>query len=135
MTKFGIQISKPGASVKSTNILDKILDNQYPFLKAFKQGTVSINVTAAGTYSVDVSHGLGYYPVCIYYVAADPNNPTLKSFGNFAASGVGGEIGSECYMTKALARFFWKDSFASGWTGSYPYKVTFYYYIFHDKIE
>lgn len=134
---FGIKIAQPTKSVKSTNILDINVRNDIPFLKAFKQGQASVSVTKAGTYTVDITHGLGYFPFHMFFVAPDPNHPDRKYFGSFAAEGVGpngGTIGSEAYVTKTALRLGWEDTTPNGWI-NYPYTVTFYYYIFYDKLE
>lgn len=135
MARYGIKVAKPGKSAKSSNLLDEIIDNQYPFLKAFKQGVVSVNVTGAGTYTIDVTHGLGYFPTMIYFVAPDPANPTRKFFGSSAANGPGGQIGNEAFIDKTKIRFGWQDTSVGGAFAAYPYKVSFYYYIFYDKLE
>jgi hypothetical protein len=133
MTRRGIQIAKIGKNAESSQILDKLLDERFPLLKAYKQGVASVNVTAAGTYTVDIVHGLGYVPMFVYFVAPDPNDPSKKFFGSSAANGPGSLIANEAYATKEILRLAWQNT-GAGFV-SYPYKVSFYYYIFYDKLE
>lgn len=136
MSKFGLQVSSTGKNVKTADSLNKSIDApDLALLKTFKQGSASIDVTASGTFTVEVTHGLGYHPIVIYFIAPDPNNPTRKFFGSSAANGVGGGIANEMIITKNTVKFAWSDTTTSGYIGSRPYKVTFYYYIFADPLE
>lgn len=133
MSKYGFKVAKIGKSVDLATILDNIIDNDFPFLKSFKQGTMSVNVTAAGTYTVSFRHGLGYAPFFVHYAAPNPANPDRKYIGCVAATGPGGTIGIDSYIDNEVLTLSWKDTNAAGAT-AYPYVVTFYYYIFYDKI-
>lgn len=134
MTNFGIQVAKTGKKVLSQNKLDEAIDNNFPLLKAFKQGSGAVNVSANGTYSFDVEHGLGYYPVYIYLIAPDPTNPSRRYLGNMGASGAHGNIDADSFIDKEKLRIAWTDN-SGGDFKTFPYTVTFYYYIFYDKLQ
>lgn len=136
MTDYGILVAKKNKSAIPPVLLDDSINNKYPFLKAFKQGVAAVNVTGPGTFTADITHGLGYYPFFIYLGSPDPNNPTRRYLGNFGATGPHGSIGMDSYITKEILKLGWTDTSASpGSFRTYPYTVTFYYYIFYDKLQ
>lgn len=130
MPDFGIQISDI-KNVKTSLPRELSLNSQEKYFKAFKQGEIAINVTGTGSFSVEVVHGLGYVPAYIFFAAFDINNLARRYVGEAAASGVGGTIGSDSYMTAEKLVLGWNEPDIR----SYPFKITFYYYIFYDVIE
>jgi len=136
MTSYGIKVTKENKSVKSTNPLDISIDNAKPFLKTFKQGFQAVNVTGPGNWLINITHGLGYHPVYVHMTSPDPNFPERRYPGKAAANGPGGQIAIDSYITKEVLTLGWQDtSVAPGSFRTYPYTITFYYYIFYDKLE
>lgn len=131
----GIKVANIG-NVKTASSLNLSLDNTKPFLKTFMQGFKAVNVTGPGDWLVNITHGLGYYPIYVHMTAPDPNNPQRRYPGKAGADGPGGSIAIDSYITRAVLTLGWRDtSAAPGSFRAYPYTVTFYYYIFYDKLE
>lgn len=135
MSDIGLQISKPGSDANTSDASRMSASSKFPFLKTFKQGEASVNVTGPGVFSATVTHGLGYQPAFVHLESPDPNNPSRRYLGRFAAQALA-IIAAESYVTKDALILSWADT--SGSPGSfraYPYKVTFYYYIFTNPLE
>ena len=136
MKDIGLRVSKLTKSALNGVIKDTLLTSEYPFLKTFKQGEAAVNVTGAGTFSVQIDHNLGYHPIFIHLQAVDPNSPERRYLGRFAAQQLADFIGVDSYITRSTLTLAWYDnSAAPGSFRSYPYVVTFYYYIFYDPLE
>lgn len=133
MTDFGIKVSKPLFDVNTAADKDMILTSKYPFLKAYLQGSFDVVVTAAGVFTNTISHNFGYKPAYLHLVIPDPNTPTRRTLGNFAASALG-QIRCESYITTTDLTIGWQDT-SAGFFHSFPYTVHFYYYLFYDKLE
>ncbi len=131
MRKFGIQTSI-GIDVIKAVSRNKSFNSQENYLKSFMQGVAAVKVTGAGIFSTDITHNLGYQPVFIHLGAADPVNPARRSLGRSAASGPGGTIGIDSHMTKEKLTMAWQEGTIP--TRTYPFYVTFYYYIFYNSL-
>lgn len=135
MSEIGLKVSDINKSVESKDIKDILLNSNFPFLKTFKQGEVSVSVTTKGAYSVAVTHGLGYHPAFFHFNTAVAALPTTRFPGRFAAQSTF-LIAVDSYVTKSELIFTWADtSNAPGSFRTYPYVITFYYYIFYDPLE
>lgn len=131
MVEYGLETSD--VDLRKAKQREKSFSSKEKYFKAFKQNVVSINVTAVGSYSVEVVHGLGYVPVYIFFGAFDSSNLNRRYRGEATASGPGGTLGSDSYIDKEKLVIGWNEPTGTG--HSYPFKVTFYYYIFYDKLE
>lgn len=135
MSDYGAKVSVSGSDVKTAPDTSLILNSKYPFLKAFAQGSFSVNVTGPGTFSGVITHNLGYFPAFLHLGAPDPNNPARRYTGRTAANGPGGAIAIDSYITTSDLTIGWRDTSASpGGFRAYPYTVNFYYYIFYDEL-
>lgn len=115
----------------------KSLKKNEKLLKVFKQGTIAVNVTGPDVWVATITHGLGYHPVYVFQAAPDPTNPQRRYFGHMGASvPLEGGIGLDSQIDKNELKLAWLDnSDAPGYFRAYPYTVTFYYYIFYDRLE
>jgi len=135
MADYGIKVSKAGYNVNTASNKDLILTSQYPFLKAYAQGSFSLSITGPGTYTTNIYHNFGYFPVFLHYGEVDPANPARRYFGRFSASSPYGVIAIDSYTTTTTLTIGWRDTSASpGYFATYPYTVYFYYYLFYDEL-
>jgi len=133
---YGLKISKAGYDVKTADNENLILTSDYPFLKAYLQGSFSLSITADGTYTNGVTHGLGYHPAYLHLGVyfATLGDTDKRILGCWSAEGPGGEIAVDSYITDNILTIGWKDT-TGGSFESYPYTVYFYYYLFYDKLN
>lgn len=135
MVDYGFKVSKAGYDVKTADDKDMILTTKYPFLKAFSQGSFSLTITGAGTFTQTLTHNLGYHIAYLYLGIYDPTQPTRRYLGSFTAQSPFGYIQSDSYTTTNTVVIGWKDTSASpGFFATYPYTVYIYYYLFYDEL-
>ena len=133
MSNYGIKIAKSGHTITEADQY-MILTSKFPFMKAKNQGSLSVNVTGAGTFSATVTHSLGYYPAFIHYSIVDPVDTSDRYMARWEAGG-GYLIGVDSYITASTLTIGWEDTSPSpGSFASYPYTVYFYYYLFYDNL-
>lgn len=135
MTDYGIKISIAGQDVKTATDAQMVLTSKFPFLKAYAQGSATLTITGAGTFSTTVTHNFGYYPVFVHYAVVDPTSTGDRYFGRFGADAPGGSIGIDSNTTTSTLTIAWQDtSVAPGSFETYPYPVYLYYYLFYDQL-
>ena len=133
MSDYGLKISESGYDIKTTTDLHLILTSKFPFLKANVQGSGSFTVNSNDVYSLTITHNFGYYPVYMHYTMVDATSAS-RFLGRWSAtSGSGDTIGIESYVTTTNLVIAWQDT-ASGGTWPFPYTISFYYYLFYDKL-
>lgn len=133
---YGLKISRAGYDVKTASNENLILTSDYPFLKAYFQGSFSINITGNGTYKKSIVHGLGYHPAYLHLGVyfATLNDTNKRVLGCWGAESMAGEIQTDSYVTNDSLTIGWRDT-SGGDFRSYPYTVYFYYYLFYDKLN
>lgn len=131
----GLKVAKPGHNVLNTKNPNNLnFSSDYNTLKYYLSGVVSIAVNEsilANTYSktVTLTHGLGFYPVCLAYVQDDRMaNP--QPMGRFQA-GSGASRSFYYTISKTQITFivngFWL-------TTPDTYTVYFYYKVFKNNL-
>lgn len=132
MTNYGFKVSKAGNDVKTASDSNLILTSKFPFFKAYLQGSFSVTVTGAGTFTNTFTHSLGYHPAYFHLEIPDPNNSDRRTLASFAAAAVG-QIMVDSYTTTTQLTIGWQDT-SAGFFHAFPYTVYFYYYIFYDQL-
>ncbi|MDE2025148.1 MAG: hypothetical protein KGJ07_01510, partial [Patescibacteria group bacterium] len=131
----GLKVAKPGHNVLNTKNPNNLnFSTDYNTLKYYLSGVLSIAVNEsllANTYSktVTLTHGLGFYPVCLAYVQDDRMaNP--QPMGRFQAGS--GASRSFYYTISKTQITFMVNGF---WlTTPDTYTVYFYYKVFKNNI-
>lgn len=130
---YGMKVSKSGYDVKTATADNLILTSDYPFLKAYSQGSFSLSITDNNAVTNTITHDLGYHPAYLFYTMYDPNTSTKRFIGNFYTGGPFGSLRVDSYTTTTTLVIGWKDS-SAGYFKSFPYTVYIYYYLFYDKL-
>jgi len=135
MANYGIKISQAGYDVSSANLRQLIISSQYPFLKAYSQGSFSLSITGPGTYTQEIAHNFGYPIKFVHYFSVDPTATSNRFLGIFGADAPFGTIACESWQDSNKIYIAWEDtSDAPGGFKTYPYTVYGYYYLFYDSI-
>jgi len=67
MGNYGIKISKPGASITSTNERDYQLWSKFPIMKTYRTGTVNYTFPSdLSTVNISITHNLGVSK-CVWF--------------------------------------------------------------------
>lgn len=67
MTDFGIKITKPGASITSTNVDDYQFWSKYPIMKTYRVGTYSYTFPSyVQDVTITITHNLGHAK-CVWF--------------------------------------------------------------------
>ena len=135
MANYGIKISEAGYDIATANARQLVLSSQYPFLKAYNQGSFSLTITGAGTYTQEITHNFGYPIKFVHYFQIDPTTSGGRHLGIFAADSPSGTICCESWEDSNKVYIAWEDTSSSpGAFETYPYTVYGYYYLFYDSI-
>lgn len=132
MADYGIKISEDGYDVTDDDE-HMILTSKFPFLKAFTQGTASLSITSATTFTTTVTHSLGYAPAYFFFGEVNPATPNERYPGHIVAQGIG-LVAALSHISTTTLTLGWRDT-SAGFFAAFPYTVYFYYYIFYDQLS
>lgn len=134
MPEYVVEITPAGFDVDTALDKEFSFSSRFPFLKAYLQGSMSVEVTADDTYVSVFNHALGYVPAYLTYSSYDPANPQDRRTGVFAADGITGGLAFTTYVDEDDLTIAWTDT-TGGEFAPYPYTVGFYYYLFYDELS
>ena len=134
MGNYGIKITQSGYDVSSATLRQLVMSSEYPFLKAYLQGTFSLTITEVDTiFTETINHSFGYPVKFVHYFSILPFYSTYRRIGNGGASAPAGDITFESWQDSNNIYMAYQDT-TSGDFEAYPYTVYGYYYIFYDSI-
>ena len=100
MGDYGLKIAKTGYDVLTTGDNNLVFSSKFNSLKEYLSGILSADVTAGGTQTVTVAHGLSYAPSFLVYNDGD------DSYWHYANSG-----GLQFYVSPDYEQVFaWSDA-------------------------
>lgn len=129
---LGIKISRENREATSNIPDDFLLHSRYPQLQVFKTGQFSNNFVDDDYF--DVYHGLGYKPFAFGYMqrydGVTDTTDTNFHILDWSIEGAGYLHYSRMEITKNLLRFYFTDSFLTGFV-----TLKGYYIIFRNPVD
>lgn len=70
---YGLRVALPGKSGTSTEPRDYSFSSEYSTVKVYSEHSGTLGVPASGSAYGTITHNLGYVPMVIPYIEANPN--------------------------------------------------------------